>query len=73
MVRRMLKTAANRIADGDAEDLRELTDMRDNFDNLIGTAVKGLREDGFTWASIGEALGTTGQAACMRYRRYCDG
>jgi hypothetical protein len=63
----MVAAAGRRIADADVEDLRELVSIREDLDDAIRTGIAGLRADGYSWRAIGEALGTTGQAAYMRY------
>jgi hypothetical protein len=65
----MIKAAGKRVGHADAEDLAELIGIRDDLDTAIQTAVDGLRADGYTWAAIGEATGTSGQAATMKWGR----
>ena len=68
MVSRMIRAYGRRVADADPEDLAELVAMRGQLDEAITTAVDHLRaHHGFSWASIGEALGCTRQAAQQRY------
>jgi hypothetical protein len=47
--------------------LSELTAARSELEEAIRTMVAICREEGHTWARIGQALGTTGQAAGMRF------
>lgn len=67
MLARMLANGGYRVAESDTEDLHELLELRRVLDEAILDAVRGLRESGVTWAQIGEAAGTTGQAATMRW------
>jgi hypothetical protein len=67
MTRRMVAAAGRRVGHADAEDLRELAGLRADVERAISAACIGMHEDGYSWKSIGEALGTTGQAAYMRY------
>ena len=67
MVRRMLRAQGRRVADADPEDLVELLELRDVIEEAIADAVAGQRVSGFSWAQIARGLGTTRQAAQMRY------
>ncbi len=67
--RRMLRAAGRRVGRADPEDLRMLAELRAELDQAMLVAVTGLRRDGFTWESIGEALGVTRQAAIMRWAK----
>jgi hypothetical protein len=67
MIRRMVAAAGKRVSEADAEDLAELIGIRDDLDAAIQRAVDGLREDGYTWESIGAATGTSRQAALMKW------
>jgi hypothetical protein len=69
MLRRMVRAAGTRVGRADPEDLAELIAIRIDLDAAIQRAVDGLREDGFTWQSIGDATGTSRQAALMKWRR----
>ena len=66
-VRRVIRAAGRRVSMTDPEDLAKLIAIRGELDSAIQAAVDGLRADGFTWKSIGEATGTTGQAANMKW------
>jgi hypothetical protein len=68
-VRRMLRAAGRRVADGDPVDLAELVALRAELDGIIADGVAGLRAQGVTWASIGEATGTSRQAAIQKWNR----
>ena len=67
MLRRMVQAAGRRVADADVEDLRELVAIQETVEDAIRAGIAGLREDGYSWKSIGEGLGVTGQAVYMRY------
>jgi hypothetical protein len=70
MVARMIRAYGRRVADADPEDLADLVAMRSQLDDAISVAVGNLRaHHGFTWASIGDALGCSKQAAQQRYGR----
>jgi hypothetical protein len=69
MLRRMTAAAGKRVSEADAADLAELISIRADLDAAIQRAVDGLREDGYTWESIGQATGTTRQAAHMKWGR----
>lgn len=67
MIRRMLKAAGERVAHDDPAVLAELVALRADLDRAVRVAVGAQRAAGITWASIGEATGTTGQAANMKW------
>jgi hypothetical protein len=70
MVSRMIRAYGRRVANADPEDLADLVAMRAQLDEAITTAVEHLRtHHGFSWQSIGDALGCTRQAAQQRYGR----
>lgn len=66
-VRRIIRAAGRKVSVADPEDLAKLIAIRDELEVAIRAAVDGLRADGFTWKTIGEATGTTGQAANMKW------
>lgn len=69
MVRRIIRAHGRRVADADEIDLAELVAIRDTLEEAIATAVRGQRENhGRSWADVARGLGTTRQAAQMRYR-----
>lgn len=49
--------------------LRGRVELRDRAELLVTTSVRGLRADGVSWATLGEALGVSRQAAQQRYGR----
>lgn len=69
-VRRVLKGMAGRVAEADLEALAQMVQLRDELEGSILEAIKGLRWDDqmpASWQDIGEACGTTRQAAQRRY------
>jgi hypothetical protein len=73
MVSRMLGAAGRRVGQADPEQLTDLIQLRDLVDQAIIGAVAGLRHSGSTWQEIGDACGTTRQAAIMRYGPHING
>jgi hypothetical protein len=69
MVQRMIRAMGKRVASADAEDLTMLLELRQRTDDALLEAVRGLRASGHTWEQIGEASGTTRQAALMRWAK----
>jgi hypothetical protein len=69
MVARLLANGGKRVADEDPDDLRQLLHLREVLDLAIVEAVRGLRASGCTWQDIGDAIGTTRQAAIMRWSK----
>jgi len=67
MAARIVAAAGHRVADADPEDLARLLELRDLVDEAVIEAVRGLRDAGITWEDIGAAVGTTRQAAIMRW------
>lgn len=65
--RRVLRAMARRYASADVDDLAELLAIRGDVDGAIAAAVAGLRGQGFSWAEIARAAGTTRQAAQQRW------
>ncbi len=72
-VRRMLRSAAVRVGEGDEPELRELLAIQQVLDEVIAAAVEGQREYGKSWAAIAWATGTTRQAAFARWGRRKSG
>lgn len=70
MLRRMIRAYGRRVADADDVDLAEMVALRAQLDEAIAAAVRGQREHhGASWADVARGLGTTRQAAQMRYGR----
>jgi uncharacterized NAD(P)/FAD-binding protein YdhS len=67
MIGRLLAAASLRVADANVEDLAALIGLRERLDDAIVTAVRGLRTQGVTWQDIGDATGTTRQAAIQKW------
>lgn len=65
--RRIIKAFGRRVAEGDEIDLVELIAVRDEMDRVIVEGVRGMRENGYSWAYIGRALRISRQAAQMAY------
>lgn len=70
-VSRMIRAAGRRVAGADPDDLARLVALRAALDDAIQVAVDGQRAAGVTWRWIGEATGTTPQAAVQKW--YHDG
>src|SRR3954468_18547364 len=68
-VRRILRAYARRVANGDVEALRSLAMLTSEVDAVTRLAVAGLRQQpySYSWAEIADRLGTSRQAAQMRY------
>ena len=68
MLERMIVRYGDRVGDADEVDLAEMLRVRKVFDRAIIEAVRGQRErHGRSWADIARGLGTTRQAAQMRF------
>lgn len=65
--RRILKAAARRAADADAVDLDELVGLRADLELAIAAAVSRVHANGATWQEIGDATGTSRQAAHKKW------
>lgn len=67
--RRVISAAGRRVAEGDLPALADLDGLRAELDHAIAEAVKGLRAapNAYSWAAIGDTLGTTRQAAMQRW------
>lgn len=66
-VRRVLRAYARRVADGDIEALRSLSQLSSEVDAVTRQAVAGLKRFPYSWSEIADRLGTSRQAAQMRY------
>lgn len=69
MTARIVSGAGRRVAESDPEELHELLLLRDAVDQAVLEAVAGLRRSGATWQDIGDSIGTTRQAAIMRWSK----
>lgn len=72
-IARLLRKAGERVGEADPAELRDLLALRDLVDQAIVEAVAGLRAQGTTWQDIGDAAGTTRQAAILRYGPKIEG
>jgi hypothetical protein len=70
MLRRMIVAAGRRVGQADTAELVELMELRTGLEVATQAAVDGLRASGYTWQSIGEATGTSRQAALMKWGRH---
>lgn len=68
-IRRIIRRHGRRVADGDPEDLAALLEVRALVDDAIAVAVQGQRDQGWSWAAIGRAVGITKQSAQERWGR----
>lgn len=64
---RIVRGAGDRLADANEGELRQLLELRDVLDNAIRHAVVGMHASGATWQEIGEATGTSRQAAHQKW------
>jgi hypothetical protein len=64
--RRVLRAYSRRIAAGDIDALEDMADLAAEIESAMGQAVKGLRQQGYSWAEIGTRLNITRQAAQQR-------
>src|SRR6266545_3875655 len=65
--RRIVRSYARRVAEGDVEALPGLLELAAELDTHIHTAVTGLRAFGYSWAEIATRIGITRQAAQQRW------
>lgn len=68
LVATLVRRAGVRVSTENIEDLRDLMALQRELDAATVQAVAGLRTAGVTWEQIGEATGTTRQAALMRWQ-----
>jgi hypothetical protein len=66
-LRRVLRAFSRRIAAGDIDALTDLANLAADLETALHDAVTGLRQEGYSWADIGNATGTTRQAAHQRW------
>lgn len=67
MLARMMSAAGRRMGQTDAQDFADLAELQRQLDELLVEAVAGFRQAGMTWQEIGDAAGTTRQAAQQRW------
>ena len=69
-IRRQVRSLSRRVGESDGVALATLVELRDEVEQGITDAIAGLRHDPAapaSWTEIGDALGTTRQAAQQRY------
>lgn len=64
---RMVHALGNRIAMEDPEELKRFVQLQKLLDTELDRCVRAQRDQGFTDADIGQALGTTRQAVSKRW------
>jgi hypothetical protein len=69
MISRMIRAHGRRVAMGNLDDLKRLVEIRDELDEQIGEAARGLYDEGHSWGEIGRILGMTRQSARERFGR----
>lgn len=67
MVERMIRAYGRRVGDADEVDLARMVEVRRVFDRALVSAVRGQRENGASWGDVARGLGTSRQAAQMRF------
>jgi hypothetical protein len=65
--RRVLRAYSRRIAQGDIDALEGMASFATEIESAMDQAVKGLRQQGYSWADIGTRLAITRQAAQQRW------
>ena len=71
MLRRMIQSLIPRIAEGDTITLATANDLATDLNHAIAEGARQLNAEGYSWADIGHAVGTTRQAAYQRWGRLC--
>jgi hypothetical protein len=66
-LRRAIRAAGRRVGNGDVDGLVDLLALAGELDRAIDSAVRGLREGGYSWGEIASRLGVTRQAAQQRW------
>lgn len=67
MIGRMVKALARRAAEGDLEAVEQLAALVGTTNDALRTAAQGAHAFGYSWTELGEATGTTRQAARQRF------
>lgn len=65
--KRIIRAAGERGATGDDFELAELASIREDVEDAIMHAVRGMHERGCSWQYIADGLGITRQSAHARY------
>lgn len=69
-VRRMLRAAARRVANGDEFELAELLSLQSDLEWAVGQAVAGQRAiGGKSWAAVADGASVTKQTAHERWNK----
>lgn len=68
---RILRALGRRGAASDPASLAALLQLRAELDNAIGATVAGMKSNGYSWANVAEATGTTREAAYLRFNKFC--
>lgn len=70
--RRIMRALGRRVAEGDVEALTTITALQAELDAQLVATVVSLRSApwNYSWAQIGDALGTTRQAAQLRFGKH---
>lgn len=69
-IQRMLRAYTRAVGDGDPADLAELVEIDAQLHDLITATVQHMHyEQQFTWDTIGQATGTSRQAAHKKWGR----
>lgn len=63
----MIVAAGRRVAREDPEQLASLCSLKPVLDQAIRLAVAGQKTNGITWQSIGDATGTSREAAFQKW------
>jgi hypothetical protein len=66
-LRRAIRSAGKRVGGGDVDGLADLLSLAGELDRAIDSAVRGLRDAGYSWGEIASRLGVTRQAAQQRW------
>jgi len=69
MLRRVIRTAGRRIAEGDVEALADLIKLHDELGDVIAHAAGELHARGYAWSEIAARTGTSLQAVRQRVLR----
>jgi hypothetical protein len=67
MLRRMIVAGGARLAESDTDDLAAMMRLERYLALAIHRAVMGMRASGASWQDIGDAVGTSRQAAWQRW------
>ncbi|WP_251439121.1 hypothetical protein [Microbacterium sp. USTB-Y] len=65
--KRIIRAAGERCANGDDFELGELVSVRDDLEEAITHAARGMHDNGHSWQYIADGLGITRQSAHARY------